>query len=85
MPLGTHLGLRDIVFDVDPATPQKKGTTTPPNFWPMSIVASAKVYFRTKRRRHPSSHLATIDMGQKLGAGALFSRGSWVYIEHNVA
>jgi len=33
------LGLRDIAFDVDPATPRKKGTPTPPNFWPMSIVA----------------------------------------------
>jgi len=29
----TGLGLRDIVFGVDPATPRKKGT---PNFWPMS-------------------------------------------------
>jgi len=40
MPLGTAvgLGLHDIVFDVDPATP-KKGTPTPPNFWHMSIVA----------------------------------------------
>ena len=40
MVLGTEvgLGLRDIVFDVDPANP-KKGTLTPPNFWPMSIVA----------------------------------------------
>jgi len=34
------LSLRDIVFDVDPATPRKKGTPTPPNFWPMSIVAN---------------------------------------------
>jgi len=41
MPLGTEvdLGLRDIVFDVDPAIPIKKGTPTPPNFWRMSIVA----------------------------------------------
>jgi len=41
MPLGTEvgLGLRDIVFDVDPATPRKKGTPTPIQFWPMSIVA----------------------------------------------
>jgi len=40
MPLGTEvvLGLRDIVFDVDPAT-HKKGTPTSPTFWPMSIVA----------------------------------------------
>ena len=36
MPLGTEagLGLRDIVFDVDPAIPRKKGTPTSPNFWP---------------------------------------------------
>jgi len=33
------LGLRDIVFDVDPATPRKKGTPTLTQFWPMSIVA----------------------------------------------
>ena len=40
MPLRTEicLGLRDIVFDVEPATPEK-GTPTAPNFWPMSIVA----------------------------------------------
>jgi len=40
MSLGMELGLgqRDIVFDVDPATPRKKGTATPPNFWPMSNV-----------------------------------------------
>ena len=39
MPLGTEIGLRDIVFDVDPATAREKGTPTPTNFWPMSIVA----------------------------------------------
>ena len=41
MPLGMEvgLGLRDIVFDVDPATPRKKAHPLPPNFWPMSIVA----------------------------------------------
>ena len=42
MPLGTEVGLwlPDIVFDVDPAIPRKKGHThTPPKFWPMSIVA----------------------------------------------
>jgi len=40
MPLSTEvgLGLRDIVFDVDPATPEK-GHTHPTQFWPMSIVA----------------------------------------------
>ena len=34
MPLGTEvcLGLRDIVFDVDPATPRKKGHTHPRQF-----------------------------------------------------
>jgi len=41
MPLGMEVGLGpgDFVFDVDPATPRKKGTPTLPNFWPMSIVA----------------------------------------------
>ena len=29
---GVDLGLRDIVFDVDPATPRKKGTSTPTQF-----------------------------------------------------
>ena len=29
----------DFVFDGDPATPRKKGTPTPPNFWRMSIAA----------------------------------------------
>jgi len=33
------LGPGDSVFDGDPATPRKKGTPTPPNFWFMSIVA----------------------------------------------
>ena len=34
MPLGMEvgLGLCDIVFDVDPATPRKKGTPTPTQF-----------------------------------------------------
>jgi len=34
MPLGMEvgLGLRNIVFDVDQATPRKKGTTTPTQF-----------------------------------------------------
>jgi len=35
-------------------------------------VAWAKVYFRTKWRLHPSSHLATVDMGRKLGGCAPF-------------
>jgi len=41
MVLGTEvgLGLRDIVLDVDPATPQKKGTPTSTQFLAMSIVA----------------------------------------------
>ena len=49
MPLGTEvgLGLRDIVFDVDPAIPRKMGTPTPPNFWPMSIVAKMAGWLKT--------------------------------------
>jgi len=40
-PLGVEVGLGpgDFVFDGDPATPRKKGTPTPTNFWPISIVA----------------------------------------------
>ena len=34
------LGSGDFEFDGDPATSSKKGTPTPPNFWPMSIVAT---------------------------------------------
>ena len=41
MPLGTEVGfvLRDIVFDVDPATPRERAHAHPGNLWPMSIVA----------------------------------------------
>jgi len=35
------LGLRDIVYDVDPATPRKKRTPTPTQFWPMSCGQTA--------------------------------------------
>ena len=37
---------------------------------PSNTVAWAEVYFRTKWRLHPSSRLATIDMGRKLGGCA---------------
>ena len=45
----------------------------------------AEVHFRIKWRLHPSSRLATIDMGQKLGGCgcALFIWDSWVPIEHS--
>jgi len=51
MPLGTEVGLGpgDLVLDGDPATSRKKGATTPPNFWPVSIVA--------KRLDGPRCHL----------------------------
>jgi len=39
MPLGMEVGLGPGDFDGDPATPRKKGTPRPPNFWRMSIVA----------------------------------------------
>jgi len=41
MPQGMEVGLGpgNFVFDGDPVTPRKKGTPTPPNFWPMSNVA----------------------------------------------
>ena len=41
MPLGTDvdLGPRDIVFDVDPVTPEERAYPPPSNFWLMSVVA----------------------------------------------
>ena len=45
-------------------------------------VAWAKVYFRTKWPLYPSSRLATIEMGRKLGRGLgpLLEEGDWVHI-----
>jgi len=50
-------------------------------------LAWAEVYFRTNWRLHPSSRLATINMGQKLGGGgcAFCSGGIGVPIEYKVA
>jgi len=48
----------------------------------------SKVYFGTKWRLHPSSCLATTDMGQKLVGSCAFFLGegdSWIPIEHKVA
>ena len=43
----------------------------PHHLWTFSKrLAWADVYFRIKWRLHPSSHLATIDMGRKLGRGS---------------
>jgi len=41
MPLGMEvgIGLHDIAFDVDPATPGKRAHPLAPNFCPMSVVA----------------------------------------------
>ena len=44
---GRSLPIRDIVFLMDPATRRKKGTPTPPNFWPMSIVAKMAGWLKT--------------------------------------
>jgi len=57
------------------AVPLSRRAETPPNtMWP-----GPRLYFRTKWRLHPSSRLATIDMGQKLGRGLgpLFGKGSY--------
>jgi len=49
-------------------------------------MARAEVYFCTKWRLHPSSHLATIDMGQNwVRVVVPFSGASWVPIEHKIA
>ena len=52
----------------------KRGGAAVPLSWGSWVpvyhnVASAEVYFRTMWRLHQSSHLATTDMGQKLGGG----------------
>jgi len=41
MSLGMEVGLGpdDIVLDGDPVPPEKRAHPSPPNFWPMSIVA----------------------------------------------
>jgi len=46
---------------------------------PSNNVAWAEAYLRTKWHLDPSSRLATIDMGRKVGGGRCGScRGSWV-------
>ena len=56
---------------------RKVGAAVPP-FWD-------EAYLPTKWHPHPSSCLATTDMGRKLGARARLGRGSWVPVQHNVA
>jgi len=59
MPLGTEVGLslRDIVLDGVLATPRKKGTPIPPNFWFMSIVVKRvdedATWYGSSRRPRP--------------------------------
>ena len=40
LPLGLEVGISPGDVRWGPSYPQKKGTPTPPNFWPMSIVAT---------------------------------------------
>ena len=62
MPLGTEVdfGLHDIVFDVDPATPEKKGTHTPhPIFgpcllWPNGWMDEDAAWYGSRPR--PKQH-----------------------------
>ena len=42
-------------------------------------VAWAEAYCRTKRRLHPPSHLATIDMGRKLGGSEVPLAEAYLY------
>ena len=57
MPLGIEvgLGLRDIVFDVDPATPREKGTPTPTQFlahllWPNGWMDECAAWYGSRPR-----------------------------------
>jgi len=52
------------------AVPLDRGAGSPSN-----SVAGAEAYLRTKWHLDPSSRLATIDMGRKLGALLLFWGG----------
>jgi len=54
MPLGMEVGLDpgDFVFDGDPATLRKKGTRTPPNFWPLSTVCCGQTAVLIRSRCH---------------------------------
>ena len=49
---------------------------------PSNNVVRAEAYLHTNWHLDPSSRLATIDMGQKVGGAAVppFVRGSWVPI-----
>ena len=60
MPLSMEvgLGLRDIVFDVDPATPRKKGTPTHPVFgpcllWPNGWMDEDTGWYGSRPRLRP--------------------------------
>ena len=52
------LGLRDIVFDVDPATPRKKAHPLPPNFgpcllWPNGWMDEDAAWYGSRPRLRP--------------------------------
>jgi len=60
MPIGTEvgLGLRNIVFDVDPATPRKKAHPHPPNFgvcllWPNGGTDEHAAWYGSRHRPRP--------------------------------
>jgi len=60
MPLGTQidLGLRNIVFDVDPATPRKRAHPPPPNFgprllWPSGWMDEDAAWYGSRPRPRP--------------------------------
>ena len=60
MSLGTEvgLGLRNIVFDVDPATPRKMATATLPNFgpcllWPNGWMDEGAAWYGSRPRPGP--------------------------------
>jgi len=52
------LGLRNVVFDVDPATPREKGTPTLPNFgpcllWPNGWMDEDAAWYGSRPRPRP--------------------------------
>jgi len=76
---------KDMVRKGGAAVPISRRAGTPSNT--MWLGGGLLPYQVASSSLHPSSRLATTDMGRKLGGGgcAFFSEGSGVPIEHKVA
>jgi len=87
MPLGTEvgLGLHNIVFDVDPGTPRKKGTPTPLNFgpcllWPNGWMDEDAAWYASRFRPRPHCTRRGPSSRERVTAAPVFS--AHVYCGH---